>query len=231
MLADAASVDTVLATLSSEDGDSRIEFQDGQLAADGYFTCRAVVVADGAEWPPIELEMIEPYRRDTLGYFEELAAGATTGWEGENTWTSEHRQLSLAATHTGDGAISVRVLARWRPDYETERRGELTMSVEAVKLLAPRMSDFLRLKAAGACADLSLEVRRQCRPRRDRRPDRLRRGKVCLREQLEVECLACERLGCLFVEDVRDVSRGRRRRLPNRADRYGLCPKSSAMGA
>src|SRR5690348_2569216 len=91
--------------------------------------------------------MIEPYRADMLGYFEEVADGANRGWEGDNKWESEFSQLHLAATSTGAGDVTLRIYARWKPDYEDDRRGELIVPADAVARFAIRMRDFLRLES------------------------------------------------------------------------------------
>lgn len=77
------------AVLWSSDATARIEFENGKLHAGDYFTCTVRVVIAGEEWDPIELEMIEPYREDMLGFFEQIAQGAARGWDGENRWESE----------------------------------------------------------------------------------------------------------------------------------------------
>jgi hypothetical protein len=134
------------AVLWSDDGAARIEFENGTLHADDYFTCTVRMVIDGEEWEPINLEMIEPYRADMLGFFEEIARGAARGWNGENRWVSEFSQLHLTALSSGTETVTMRVYARWKPDYETERRGVMEVSPQAVERLGERMRHFLRME-------------------------------------------------------------------------------------
>src|ERR671937_6592 len=80
----------------------RIEFARGrQDATRGSFQCTGTFAIDGEEWS-VELEVIDPYRADMLGFFEELAAG-TAGWLGVKAWESEFAEMALAARNSGDG--------------------------------------------------------------------------------------------------------------------------------
>jgi hypothetical protein len=94
----------------------------------------------------IELQMIEPYRADMLAFFEELAQGAAAGWNGDNGWESEFSQLHLAATSDGEGEVTIRIFVRWAPNYDDERRGELSMRATDVERFGERMRKFLRLE-------------------------------------------------------------------------------------
>jgi hypothetical protein len=134
------------ATLRASAPPGRIEFANGKQHRDGYFTCVAVIEIDGEEWPAIELGMIDHYRADMLGFVEELAQGASTGWEGDNGWESEFSQLHLAATSNGDGEVNFRIYARWKPEFEEIRRGEMKVPADAVRRFGVRMRDFLRLE-------------------------------------------------------------------------------------
>ena len=80
-----------------------------------------------------------------VGFFEEIARGAASGWRGENRWESEFSQLYLTALSDGDGTVTVRVYARWKPDYERHRRGVLEVRADAVERLGARMVHFLHL--------------------------------------------------------------------------------------
>jgi len=134
------------AVLWSSDGTARIELENGTLHADDYFTCTVRVVIDDEEWDPIELEMIEPYRADMLGFFEEVARGAARGWDGENRWASEFSQFHLTTLSSGTGTVTMRVYARWKPGYEAERRGVMEVSSDAVEHFGERMGHFLRME-------------------------------------------------------------------------------------
>jgi hypothetical protein len=135
----------VNATLRAAYGSDRLEFVNGRVDDDGYFTCGVAVVIDDSEWEPIELQMIPPYRSDMVAFFEEIAAGASQGWDGEKRWESEFSQLHLTALSDGSGKVTVRVFARWKPDYERERRGVLEVTAEAAEHFGERMRTFLRM--------------------------------------------------------------------------------------
>jgi hypothetical protein len=99
-----------------------------------------------------KLGMIEPYRADMLGFFEDLGRVASRGWEGERFWESEYAEMRVAAKAAGDGRVVFDVLLRWPPTYEEEKRATLAFPAEAVERAAERMHDFLRWTAARGSA-------------------------------------------------------------------------------
>jgi hypothetical protein len=118
----------------------RIEFSEPRLRRHD-FTCRATVVLDGEEWS-VGLDMIEPYRAEMMGFFDELAREAS-GWAGEKAWSSEFAELELGATHDGADAVTFRFRIRWPPRYEEERDGSLVVRAQALDRLAAELRSFL----------------------------------------------------------------------------------------
>lgn len=108
-----------------------------------YFTCSALVETDGVEWPEIEFLMIEPYRADCLGYFEELARALREGRMGRSAWESEYSELRLVA-NLREQVIRFDLRAWWSRRDE-EQSGELTVPADGVARFAERMRSFLRL--------------------------------------------------------------------------------------
>jgi hypothetical protein len=122
-----------------------VAFSRGKLESDGWFSCVASVEANGEMWE-IELGMIEPYRADMLGFFEDLGRAASRGWEGELLWESEYAEMRVEAKASGDGLVVLDMRLRWPPSYEEEKQATLSFSVEAVERAAERMHNFLRME-------------------------------------------------------------------------------------
>lgn len=71
----------------------------------------------------VELDQIDPYAAEMLGFFEEIARDAE-GWTEPKLWRSEFSEVHIAATHRGSD-VQLEILIRWPPLYERERRGVL----------------------------------------------------------------------------------------------------------
>jgi hypothetical protein len=110
----------------------------------GYFTCTATLNLDGDEWS-VGLDMIEPYRADMLGFFEELARDAP-GWYERKEWESEFDEISVLATPLGDEMVQLDIHIRWPPTYEDEKRGSLLVRADDLSQLANAMRSFLGLR-------------------------------------------------------------------------------------
>src|SRR2546421_6863924 len=130
-----------LRTAASSPTVGDVAFRRGKLESDGWFSCVASVEANGEIWK-IELGMIEPYRADMLGFFEDLGRAALQGWEGELLWESEYAEMRVAANAAGEGLVVFDVLLRWPPSYEEEKRTTLAFTAGAVERAAERMHDF-----------------------------------------------------------------------------------------
>lgn len=122
-----------------------IVFSRGKLEADGWFACVFATEADGETWE-IELGMIEPYRADMLGFFEDLDRATVSGWEGELYWESEFAEVRIEAKLAAGADVVFDVLMRWPPRYEEERRATMAFRPADLQRLAGRMHDFLRME-------------------------------------------------------------------------------------
>ena len=137
-------VNAALRTAPTSPVVGEIVFSRGELHR-GYFSCTASVEANGEVWT-VDLEMIEPYRADMLGFFEEIARSARRGWEGGTRWESEYSEFHLDAYAKGDGEVALDVYMRWPPTYDEERQTRMMFAVEAVERYGERMRGFLRME-------------------------------------------------------------------------------------
>ena len=108
------------------------------------FKCLASLVRDGEE-TSVELEMIGPYRRDMLGFFEEIAA-EREGWTGSKKWESEFAEMSISATNDGSGVTSLNVsLAPQGQDWFAEET--LEVRTDDFSKVAREMKQFLAVES------------------------------------------------------------------------------------
>jgi hypothetical protein len=125
----------------------RIEFSEPKLHRNvHYFSCTGLLALDGEEWL-VELEMIRPYRRDMLGFFEELAVAADSGWQGTKRWDSEFGEMRIDASNDGSGLTRLHTFVWIRPiGDEDEQSGVLMVRSEELPRLAEEMRRFLQLQ-------------------------------------------------------------------------------------
>ena len=135
----------ILRTAASSPTFGSLSFSGAAHPGGGDFKCLATVEAD-RETYEVELEMIHAYRRDMLGYFEEIGKDAHQGWSGEERWQSESSELEISATATGDGHVHLAVQMRWPPNYDDDWRGTLVVTAEALAEFAQRMRELLRME-------------------------------------------------------------------------------------
>jgi hypothetical protein len=93
----------------------------------GDLRCTATLEADG-EVDEVDLEMIDAYRRMMLSFFEEVAELGRRDWSGEQTWQSESAELSVSAAPAGEDELTLDVVMRWPPNYETTRSAQLVVT-------------------------------------------------------------------------------------------------------
>jgi uncharacterized protein DUF6228 len=125
----------------------RIEFSEPKLHRnDHYFSCTSLLALDGEEWL-VELEMIHAYRSDMLGFFEELAAAADSGWQGAKRWDSEYGEMRIDASNDGRGFTNLHTFVSWnRPVGEEDwQSGILVARSAELHRLAEEMRRFLQL--------------------------------------------------------------------------------------
>jgi hypothetical protein len=76
----------VLRTTPSSPHIGRIEFSNPRRES-GYFVCTGTLESDGEEWS-VDIEMIDVYMTDMLGFFSDMARHVR-GWWGVMSWESE----------------------------------------------------------------------------------------------------------------------------------------------
>src|SRR5262249_55057006 len=77
---------------------------------DRDFACGFTLSLNGEE-SGVELDQIDPYAADMLGFFEEMARDVA-GWDKPKLWFSEFIEVQIIATHRGS-EVDLRVLMRW----------------------------------------------------------------------------------------------------------------------
>jgi hypothetical protein len=85
------------------------------------------LVADGEE-TNVVLNMIEPYRHDTLGFFQAISR---LGWSGSDSWESEFAEAAIVARSDGGGKVELDLTLRWNSYESTLTR---TLSVDEAEL-------------------------------------------------------------------------------------------------
>ena len=127
---------------SASVGSRWLEFSD--LTDRGDIVMVASLMRDGEE-NAVELErMIQPYREDMLGFFEEMAEEAD-GWEGSKRWRSEFAEMNIVATNEGSGIATLRIQI-WPPNEEWSAEETLDVSTESLTQAAASMKVLLGLK-------------------------------------------------------------------------------------
>lgn len=101
----------------------------------------ATVELDGVDHS-VDVEMIEPYRRDMLGFFTDMATHAN-GWSGVMSWESEFSVMAIDARNRGTGQVEMDVWMRWPPTYEDEWRGSLEVKASSVAGAAAALGGLL----------------------------------------------------------------------------------------
>jgi hypothetical protein len=102
--------------------------------------CQAELTAAGRATAFV-LEMIRPYRTDTLGFFETIAA---EGWRGTDAWQSEYAHLSIAASSSGEGDVEL-VLHLQLDNYERHEYATLRVPADDLRVFTADLKRFLRI--------------------------------------------------------------------------------------
>ena len=128
----------------------------------------------------VELEQVDHYAAEMLGFFEEMARDAA-GWKEPKLWLSEFAEVEITAAHRGSD-VALGVLMRWPrgplgparrrdedPRYEQERRGVLTVQPEDLEPFAAQMRRLMRRKHGQRWAELERERERERELERERK--------------------------------------------------------------
>jgi Family of unknown function (DUF6228) len=114
----------------------RIEFANARHRR-GYTVVTGIVEMDGDEYA-VEIESIDPYLRDMLGFVTDMAANAH-GWVGLMSWEAEDAVMRLDARNRGTGEVDVDILIRWPPKLEEEWTGTLQIRADSLPNAATAM--------------------------------------------------------------------------------------------
>jgi Family of unknown function (DUF6228) len=109
----------------------------------GDFKCLATIEANTDTYE-VELDMIDPYRDDMLGFFEDMARHKR-GWSGVMSWESEFAEMKLDVRNPEGGDVTFDVSMRWPPNYEDDWSGSLVVNADQL----PRFAEAMR-KLMGA---------------------------------------------------------------------------------
>jgi hypothetical protein len=133
-----------LHSASSSPHVGRIEIGPTRRAKGGW-AGPVTVVYDGDEWS-IELDMIEVYAADMVGFFEEVAHERGS-WSGVKSWRSEFDEVELRATNPGNGLVAFRFRLWWAGDdpLDNERAGELHVRADELPVVATRVRQLTEL--------------------------------------------------------------------------------------
>ena len=127
----------------------RVEF--GPTArAKGGWAGPATVEYNGEEWA-VDLDMIDAYTSDMVGFFEEIAR-QREGWEGLKRWRSEFSEMTLRASNPGDGLVRITFELWWskRDPLDNDREGELEVRADDLPRFATQVRELTVLRGQAA---------------------------------------------------------------------------------
>ena len=113
----------------------------GRYRRDYWFECDVTLAVAGEE-RVVHLEMIEPYREDMLGFFEQLAEAKAPS---RHRWESEYAELHLDVVIADDGPATFDAEIWWPPDYERRERAQFQVATDQLPGFAERLREFVRL--------------------------------------------------------------------------------------
>lgn len=138
--------------LESGSGDASVSlaFSDAHFEAerfagsDAYWMqCQVSLRVDG-DSTDVGLSMIQPYREDTLDFFEELSS-RPDGWVGGANWYSEANEIRVDALGRGSGLVALRVELRRFAHSDAAGVGEFVVSYDDLRQFTWSLASFLRV--------------------------------------------------------------------------------------
>ena len=125
--------------------EARFEAEPGLRGADAYWMdCLARLVVEDVVGE-VSVVMIEPYRQDMLGFFQEFAA-VPEDWVGRAKWGSENGEVFLEVEGYGSGPIVIQAeLAWWTRSGQETRTSVFGVTPSDLKTFAASLPPFLRL--------------------------------------------------------------------------------------
>ena len=105
--------------------------------------CRVRLDADG-QFTEVTLSMIQPYREDTVDFFDKLAS-MPDGWLGRANWYSEGGELSLGVQGQPKGLMAVRVELRQMAHLKAAAVGAFIVRAAELRRFASSLGTFMRV--------------------------------------------------------------------------------------
>jgi hypothetical protein len=104
----------------------------------------ATIEYDGEIWA-IDLDMIDVYLSDMVGFFDEIA---TPDWTGPSRWQSEFAELTIEAGGGQDDLVALDIRLWWSrgDELDNEREGLLIVRRDALPQFAHRLRQLTGAK-------------------------------------------------------------------------------------
>jgi Family of unknown function (DUF6228) len=110
--------------------------------------CTVRLDADGKS-AEMALSMIQPYREDTLAFFDELSS-KPDGWLGSADWYSEHNEIGIRAHGNGTGLVALDIELRPLAHLEATAAARLLVRYNELRRFTSSLGNFLRVPHAPA---------------------------------------------------------------------------------
>jgi hypothetical protein len=119
------------------------------LHMDAYWMECRVSLDAGGQSTEVALNMIQPYREDTVDFFEKLAS-MPDDWVGGARWYSERGELNVDVEKEPSGLMAFRVELRRMAHLDPAAVGEFLVSPDEVHRFASSLRTFMRVAPAPA---------------------------------------------------------------------------------
>ncbi len=139
----------VLRSAPSSPHVGQIEFGATRRARQGW-AGTATVEYDGDIWA-IDLDMIDVYLSEMVGFFDEIAS---PDWTGPSQWQSEFAELTIEAQDGQDALVALDVRLWWSrgDELDNEREGQLIVRRNALPQFARQLRELTARKGRTALA-------------------------------------------------------------------------------
>jgi hypothetical protein len=117
----------------------RIELGSTRRARHGW-AGTATVEYDGETWA-IDLDMIDAYLCDMVGFFDEIAAAK---WTGPSSWQSEFSELTIEVRDRRDDLVALDIQLWWSrgAELDNEREAQLLIRRDALPQFAHQLREL-----------------------------------------------------------------------------------------
>jgi uncharacterized protein DUF6228 len=128
----------VLSSVPGSEHAGRLEFENPRRES-GFLVVTAIVAVDDEEWSA-DIDMIDPYVNDMLGFFQDMARHRR-GWHGVMSGTSEYNAMQIAARNPGRGRVDLDVTIHATP--QDDHSASLVVPSNALPPIARAMEAIL----------------------------------------------------------------------------------------